>query len=334
MSEPDSLDSEIKIALGRGDLLLARQLAYKWLTIWSEKLSDCPDRNQLRAPLLWGSLADVVERTSDHHLIEHFWQILERIPPPAPPDGALPLLGIPILNRADLLLQLLDSLDHPVQTLAIVDNSSDCGNGQASEVSHQLQALRQLGHPLIDTISIARPFRNLGVAASWNLILSSFPEATTALLANNDVRFAPGVIAGALGRMDASRPQFLTLLPEPNGFSAFLLTALCWDRIGLFDASFHPAYGEDLDYRDRLRATPEVDWLPGGEAHRAMAELNPTHSATIASDPWLMEQNRASFALNRLWYFSQRRVRGDCRGSWRRLWLAQWSQAPDPEPTP
>lgn len=65
-----------------------------------------------------------------------------------------------------------------------------------------------------------------------------------------------------------------------------------------------------------------------------MAALNGTHSATIGSDPWLEEQNRASFALNRLWYFSQRRIRGDCRGHWRRLWLAQWSEGPKPERTP
>jgi len=334
LNDSGASHARVQLALVSGDLLLARQLVTDWLTLWSDRLTASPDRSQLRDPLLWGALADVVERTSDHHLIERFWQILDRLPPPTSAAGIVPLLGIPILNRADLLLQLLDSLDHPVHTLAIVDNSSAGANGQASEVSLQLQALRQLGHPLIDTIAIARPFRNLGVAASWNLILSNFPEATTALLANNDIRFAPGVIASALQRIDSSRPQFLTLLPEPNGFSAFLLTALCWDRIGLFDAGFHPAYGEDLDYRDRLRAAPEVDWLPGDALHDAMAERNPEHSATIHSDPWLQEQNRASFALNRLWYFSQRRIRQDPRGGWRRLWLAQWDSPPDRQTEP
>jgi hypothetical protein len=132
------------------------------------------------------------------------------------------------------------------------------------------------------------------------------------------------VIASALQRLDPGRPQFLPLLPEPNGFSAFLISALCWDRIGLFDAGFHPAYCEDLDYRDRLRAVPEVDWLSADELQASMAALNAEHSATINSDPWLMEQNRASFALNRLWYLSQRRIRQDPRGGWRRLWLSQW----------
>ena len=332
MDESEHRQAQVQQALASADLQAARGYVFHWLNDWASSLSVHPQRAELRQPKLWNCLADVVERTSDHYLIERLWQLLERLPPPPPASSALPLLGIPILNRADLLLDLLDSLDHPVSTLAIVDNSSSTDTGPGGTVASQLAALRQLGHPLIDTIRIARPFRNLGVAASWNIILSSFPEASVALLANNDVRFAPGVIEGALNRIDTAHPQFLTLLPEPNGFSAFLLTALCWDRIGLFDPGFHPAYGEDLDYRDRLRATPDVEWLPGGEAHSAMAALNATHSATIGSDPWLEEQNRASFALNRLWYFSQRRIRGDYRGSWRRLWLAQWSEKPDPEP--
>jgi len=282
-------------------------------------------------PQLWISLADVAERTSDHWLIERFWQVVDQLPPPPTRDDSLPLLGIPILNRVDLLFDLLESLDHPVQTLAIVDNSQARQGTRTSEVSTQLEALRQLGHPLIDEIHIARPFRNLGVAASWNLILSSFPEATISLLANNDIRFAPGVIGSALRLIDSSCPQFLPLLPEPNGFSAFLLTALCWDRVGLFDTGFHPAYCEDLDYRDRLRAIPEVQWISGPDLQVPMADLNQIHSATIDHDPWLKEQNRASFALNRLWYLSQRRVRQDCRGSWRRLWLTQWSDGPEPD---
>ena len=97
-----------------------------------------------------------------------------------------------------------------------------------------------------------------------------------------------------------------------------------WDRIGLFDTSFYPAYCEDLDYRDRLRADPDVRIIEIAELQDAMASLNQQHSATIASDPQLAEQNRSSFQLNRLWYFSQRRLRNDPRGSWMRRWLGSW----------
>jgi hypothetical protein len=326
------LPAEVQQAITSGDLQRARALVFHWLHAWAEALPPQPSRQQLRQPDLWSALAAVVERTSDHYLIERFWQVIDRLPPPPssdPPGLSLPLLGVPLLNRFDLLERLLGSLDHPVDTLAIVDNSipPEGHPGGGSPLTGQLEALRQLGHPLIRQIRIARPFCNLGVAASWNLILTSFPQAPLALLANNDVVLAPGVLAAALQHLDPGRPQLLPLLPEPNGFSAFLLTALCWDRIGLFDASFHPAYCEDLDYRDRLRNEPAIDQLDGGFAHGAMARLNSEHSATIGSDPALSRFNRTSYALNRLWYFSQRRLRQDPRGSWRRLWLAQWSDA-------
>ena len=332
LNTPDVLGLEVQEAIRANDLATARAIVYHWLLGWAASLPASPGRAQLLQPDLWRCLGDVAERTGDHYLIERFWQVLDVLPGPQVSDttraGPLPLLGVPILNRPDLLQRLLDSLDHPVQTLAIVDNSP-----ADSAVSAQLGALRQLGHPMIEAIRIARPFNNLGVAASWNLILSSFPQAPIALLINNDVTLAPGVLGAAMARLNANRPQFLPLMPDPNGFSAFLITALCWDRLGLFDPNFHPAYGEDLDYRDRLRATPEVDQLDGSFAHGAMAELNNEHSATIASDAFLEQQNRSSFALNRLWYLSHRRLRQDPRGTWRRLWLNQWAIETPASPT-
>lgn len=317
-------------ALAANDHPTARALLLQWLRAFALQLPARPQRHQLRQPDLWDGLVEHALTSGDRSLIERYWQLLDRLDGPAPATGeltALPLLGVPILNRADLLQRLLDSLDHPVRTLAIVDNSS-----AAHGISAELESLRQRGHPLVTTIRIARPFTNLGVAASWNLILSSFPEAPCALLANNDVRLAPGVLAAALERIDAGRPQFLALLPRPHAFAAFLLTCRCWDQLGLFDANFHPAYCEDLDYRDRLEASPEIDQLDGRFAHAAMTALNSEHSATINSDPELRRHNRTSYALNRLWYLSERRLHRDPRGSWRRLWLSQWRHDPDQAP--
>jgi hypothetical protein len=171
---------------------------------------------------------------------------------------------------------------------------------------------------------VARSFGNAGVAASWNQILRAFPGAPLALLANNDVQFAPGVLAAAISRMHVGKPQFMGLLPVPQQFSAFLITAPCWDRIGLFDASFHPAYCEDLDYLDRLRANPTISWPEASDLQQLMAAVNPNSSATIMSDPELAERNRISFALNRLWWLSHRRLRHDPRGTWLRQWLMEW----------
>jgi hypothetical protein len=322
--QPPQLN-QVQAALAANNHPTARALLLQWLRAFALGLAARPPRRQLRQPELWDGLVEHARASGDRSLIERYWQLLDRLAAPAPPAGglpALPLLGIPILNRADLLQRLLDSLDHPVQVLAIVDNSPH--TPAQGSLNRELEALRQRGHPLIDQIRIARPFSNLGVAASWNLILSSFPEAPLALLANNDVRFAPGVLAAALERIDAGQAQFLPLLPSPHAFAAFLLTCRCWDLLGLFDANFHPAYCEDLDYRDRLNASAAVEQLDGSFAHAAMAALNGEHSATIHSNPELQRHNRTSYALNRLWYLSERRLQRDPRGSWRRLWLSQW----------
>jgi hypothetical protein len=318
-----TLDARIHAALEAGDLQLARSLVHHWLQAWSLQLKGPISRQDLRQPALWGCLADVVERTSDQHLLERFWQAMDRVvPPPLAPGAPLPLLGVPILNRPDLLERLLASLDHPVDTLAIVDNSR--GSDAEAAVAQQLAALEQRGHPLVGRLCVARSFGNAGVAASWNQILRAFPAAALALLANNDVQLAPGVLRAAIDRLQVSQPQFMGLLPGPQQFSAFLITAPCWDRIGLFDPGFHPAYCEDLDYRDRLQADTAVQWLEPPDLQQAMAACNPEHSATISSDADLAARNRTSFALNRLWWLSHRHLRHDPRGTWLRQWLTEW----------
>ncbi|MEA5423969.1 hypothetical protein VB777_12340 [Synechococcus sp. CCY9202] len=257
-----------------------------------------------------------------------FLDWLESVPIPPPvssPLTAWPVIGIPILNRPDLLKRLLQSFDIPVDHLAIVDNGSKAGLSDSGQLSSYLMELESSGWPGVENICVARPFANLGVAASWNHILTSFVHSPVVLLVNNDVTFAPGVLAEALAAIDPRRPQFMPLLPAPQEFSAFALTALTWDRVGLFDENFYPAYCEDLDYAERLKACPEVEWLIQPDLQQRMQALNQEQSATIRSDAVLETYNRSSYPLNCLWFFGDRRRRGERRGIWRRRWLAQWS---------
>jgi hypothetical protein len=65
---------------------------------------------------------------------------------------------------------------------------------------------------------------NLDIASSWNIILRSVPDAPIALktlIANNDIAFAPGVLRQGLEKLDASRPQSISLFEPPHRFSAF-----------------------------------------------------------------------------------------------------------------
>ncbi len=316
--------AEIAAMLQLAQLTTAQALVHDWLQLHRRELAARPGLAQARRPLLWRCLADVVERTSDQRLLEIFWESLAVLRPEPPSPGRIPLLGVPILNGVEHLDRLLASLRQPVDTLALVDNS-----GGPGPVRRALERLEQVGHPLVRQVRVARPFGNLGVAASWNLILASFPQAAYALILNHDVVLTPEALPLALARLDPARPQWLGLLPDPAAYSAFLITAPAWNRVGWFDPAFHPAYFEDLDYRDRLAADPAIEVIAEGPWSGAMAAANPGGSATLAADPQLAERLMASYQLNRLWYLSRRRLQGRGQGHWLRLWLSSDGDAVD-----
>lgn len=312
----------------RDDFAAARSLLFLWVKAYFSSLPANPSRRQLTTPDLWGCLAQYASISGDCAPVEEFWNRLDMITPSTSTPSTIPLLGIPILNRPDLLVRLLNSLDQRVETLAIVDNSIGSGLDDAGDLSRLLAQLERDPPAGVGRVRVARPFANQGVAASWNAILTGFPEAPYALLVNNDVVFSPGVLAQVAGRIDPARPQFLPLLRAPQEFSAFAITPSVWDRVGLFDANFHPAYCEDLDYAERLRACESVEWITLESLQNALQNANPTASATIASDPRLAACNRSTYLLNCLWFHSRRRLENPHPGTWMRRWLSQWTLEP------
>lgn len=324
---PEQRSASITLLLELGAWSQARIQVLGWLLEW---LQSCPGRGRpdRRASVeLWRCLADVCEHIQDDQLLEVFWQGLGHLRPLPTQATVMPLVGVPILNGADHLRRLLASLDVPIHTLAIVDQSAGRADPPSVQLRHDLRGLEQNGVANITQVRIARPFCNAGVAAAWNQILLSFPEAPMALLVNHDVAFPPGLLAEVLDHIDATQPQFMALFPAERAFSAFVVTALAWDAVGLFDERYYPAYCEDLDYRDRLLAHPDVQRIDGSFAHARMLALNPEQSRTIVDDPVLAEANRLSFQLNRLWYAYRKRGPASSwqlSGRWRQRWLTQW----------
>lgn len=305
--------------LHRGQLADAFHEVYAWFSDYQLELRLLPSRQRAVRPLLWHALADLAELGGDLRLTEQCWQTWDALLPDVPAQQlklTLPLLGIPVVNGPQRLKALLASLDVPVQTLALVDHSG--GPGPVRDLMDQLE---RDGWPGVDRICVERPFGNSGVARAWNSVLLNFPSAPFALIANHDVVFAPGVLAQVIRAVDPSKPQWLPLLSRPAAFSAFVITPLVWNRIGLFDEAFRPAYWEDTDYRDRLEADPSIERLEQGPWLPAMDAANPSQSASLEDDPNLRRSHEASFALNRLWYYSRRRLQGDRRGAWLRAWL-------------
>jgi len=154
-------------------------------------------------------------------------------------------LTVPVLNRYDLLDRMIASIDYPIRHLLIVDNG-------ASTVMEDVR----IDVPDCVELTTYLPMpANLGVAASWNLGIKSFPYDDRWFFASNDVEFV--------------------------GYEAVR-------RLGLFDEAFFPAYFEDNDYNTRANhhGVP-ITKLPVETLHE--------NSATIYANPVFAQKNSATF---------------------------------------
>lgn len=195
----------------------------------------------------------------------------------------IPNLIVPVLNRYDLLQNMLDSIDFPIRHLMIIDN----GEGPTEVISIPDWVKEATYTPIPN---------NLGVPGSWNLGIKSLPHNNRWFFASNDVEFGPG----ALELMAQAMPNCLTLMSRAPYWQAFVLGETVVDKIGLFDEAFYPAYFEDNDY---MRRMSEAD-LP---VYRLDVPIEHHNSSTIHSDPELLRMNDQTFPHNRALYEKKQR---------------------------
>lgn len=149
----------------------------------------------------------------------------------------IPVIGVPVLNRPDLLHRMLASINYPVANLVIVDN------GHVVSQGHVVDNVQR-------THIITMP-SNLGVAGSWNLIIKSMPFAPWWLIVNSDAWFPEG----SLARFNSeSRADALVLGAGSPPWCCFAIGEKVVQSVGLFDESLHPAYFEDGDLERRTVA--------------------------------------------------------------------------------
>lgn len=172
----------------------------------------------------------------------------------------IPVLGFATLTRFDLAQRLLDSIDHPVEHLVIVDNS---GKKQFEpRVSEHVKNLWVIRVP-----------SGLGANGAWNLIIKATPHAPYWVIPNDDSWFAPGALETIAKEVDTTKFNFLNINPK---WSCVIPTEGSVMKAGLWDEVFHPIYFDDDEYEWRMREL-------GVEFNTINATVHHDNSSTLAS---------------------------------------------------
>lgn len=179
----------------------------------------------------------------------------------------IPVLGVPILTKHELLQPMLDSIDVEVGRIIVIDN----------------------GMVLPPSERVIHPGRNLGVAASWNRIIEMTPDAAWWALVNFDLVFGAGDLDRLTEHME--RVGGCAIL---STFQAFGVDRKAIDTAGTFDENFHPAYFEDNDFDYRCRLT-------GVPLHGLSSRIDHKISSTI-SVPVFRRENNRTFPINSAYY--------------------------------
>lgn len=143
-------------------------------------------------------------------------------------------IGIPTLNRYDLLKEALDKyyVDFPNTIIYIIDNGD-----QTIDDTHP-------------NIRVYKTSRNLGVASSWNeLCKLIYKDHSHALILNDDVILGR-TEEEILNLINTTSYDFYVTL---HHWCAFIMPKTTFDKAGQFDEEFFPAYYEDSSCHYRMK---------------------------------------------------------------------------------
>lgn len=202
----------------------------------------------------------------------------------------IPVIGITVINRGDLLLRLVKSIDYPYGKMVIIHN----GYGRDPEVAEAIDWITVNLHD----VYVCRSVQGFGVAASWNRIVRDFPAPYHFIL-SNDIQFTPGDMAKLVE--EAITAPSPSMVVGNQGLAFFIVTREGIERVGYFDENFYPAYFEDCDWGIRLERTGEkLTVVPGVNAIHGEAPY--WGSSTIKSDAEYSKKNGITFSLNQAYF--------------------------------
>jgi len=227
----------------------------------------------------------------------------------------IPVLGVPILNRGDLLLRQFNSIDYPVDCLHIVINYvGNTPDASVTQAVSQIQNEIRNGHPFVKRLTSEGGMlynadkhlvsNNMGVAGSWNHIIKAHPDANYVLLAGNDIQFTPGDLEKFDRFMTALTPEERNkkgITCGNHGYSCFAILPETIKNVGYFDENIYPAYLEDCDYSWRCSLV-EVNNNDVQDTHMIHGEAPSWGSSTIHSDNELRQKNGYTHGKNFEYY--------------------------------
>jgi len=163
----------------------------------------------------------------------------------------IPIFGTAIVNEPYWLYRLFYSIDYPVDTFVIVDNSD-------GTISNEINYLKKVPHKYIDKVEIISYPRNVGCAGAWNSIIKTYFDADGWLISNHDIMFYPNTLStflDTINKRDANIyfPKSPVYVDDNISFEFFYMRPSVVTNVGLFDENFYPGYGEDIDYTIRIK---------------------------------------------------------------------------------
>lgn len=199
----------------------------------------------------------------------------------------IPVLIIPILNRYDLLDINLETINHDIREILIINNGKEKYVPKRNDLN-----IRVLDLP-----------SNLGMSGSWNLGIKLYPHEEYWMFSSADLHWGPR----SLYDLDKMSGKDKIIITE-EGWGCFTIGENFIREVGLFDEYYYPIYYEDIDYFERVQRSSLVSQYTNTQV--GIKRSGDLGSQTIQSDSKLMTKNGGTFALNQK-YFEEKRNSND-----------------------
>lgn len=147
-------------------------------------------------------------------------------------------IGIPVVNRFDLLKKVLKGCTHWNAEILIINNS--CNNSLT-------RAMESFANT--NGCEIISNKQNIGVAASWNLIIKEgLQRGYEQIVISSDDTLIEDSSIKYIEKIKFSQNDVIWHL---NVWNLFIIHRSAIDKVGWFDENYYPAYYEDVDYSYR-----------------------------------------------------------------------------------